>query len=88
MQHTKVSVRGQTVVPREIREKFGIKPNSKLSWSAEDGVIIVIPIPEDPMRGLMGVLKGKGPTTENLLAERRRDLKLEEAKLRPWAREG
>jgi AbrB family looped-hinge helix DNA binding protein len=84
MKQTKVSVRGQTVIPQEIREQFGIKPNTKLAWSTQNGVIVVVPIPEDPVRALVGILKGRGPTTADLLAERRADLEMEEKKLRPW----
>ena len=70
---TTVSVRGQTVVPREIREKMGIVPKSKLEWQIVDGLIVVTPIPPDPVRASIGILKGRGLTTEDLLAERRKE---------------
>ena len=68
-----VSIRGQTVVPREIREKMGIEPQSKLEWQIIDGQIIVTHIPSDPVRASVGLLKGKGLTTKDLLAERRKE---------------
>ena len=68
-----VSIRGQTVVPREIREKMGIEPQSKLDWQIVDGQIIVTPIPPDPVRASVGLLRGKGLTTEDLLAERKKE---------------
>lgn len=70
---TTVSVRGQTVVPREIREKMGIVPQSMLEWQIVDDLIVVTPIPPDPVRASVGLLKGKGLTTEDLLAERRKE---------------
>ena len=73
-----VSIRGQTVVPREIREKMGIEPQSKLEWQIVDGQIIVTPIPPDPVRASVGLLKGKGLTTEDLLAERKKERQREQ----------
>jgi AbrB family looped-hinge helix DNA binding protein len=80
---TTVSARGQTVVPQEIRERMGIVPQSRLEWQIRDGVIVVYPIPPDPIQAAVGLLKGQGPTTDDLLKERererRRELDQEEA---------
>lgn len=75
-----VSVRGQTVVPQEIREKMGIEPRSKLEWQIVEGQIIVTPIPPDPVQASVGLLKGKGLTTEDLLIERKKERKREQEK--------
>jgi AbrB family looped-hinge helix DNA binding protein len=69
MQST-VSERGQTVIPRPIREELGITPRTRLQWKVKNGVIIVFPIPEDPIQAAMGILKDRGPSTAELLAER------------------
>ena len=68
---TTVSVRGQTVIPRRIREALGITPATQLEWQIKDGVILVFPLPSDPVRAAVGILKGRGPTTEELLIERK-----------------
>ncbi len=78
MKQTVVSVRGQTVIPREIREQLGIKPKTKLVWSAQEGVITVIPIPEDPIEASFGILAGRGYTLEDFLEERRQERVLEQ----------
>lgn len=70
MQST-VSVRGQTVIPRLIREKLGITPVTQLHWEVKNGVIVVLPIPSDPVKAAVGVLKGRGLSTTDLLAERK-----------------
>jgi AbrB family looped-hinge helix DNA binding protein len=77
MKQTKVSVRGQTVIPQEIREEFGIKANSRLAWSSRNGVIIVVPIPEDPVEAAFGVLAGRGFTLRDFLEERQKDRELD-----------
>ena len=77
MKQSKVSVRGQTVIPQEIREELGIKPNSRLAWSTRNGTIIAIPIPEDPVEASIGILAGKGFTLDDFLRERQEERELE-----------
>lgn len=77
MKQTTVSVRGQTVIPQEIREQFGIKPNTKLAWSTRNGVIVVVPIPEDPVAASVGILAGRGYTLDDFLKERDQERELE-----------
>lgn len=74
-----MSIRGQTVVPKEVREALGIKPGSKLSWALRDGSVVVRPIPEDPIRAMKGALRHLKYSTADLLAERRADRDKEEA---------
>ena len=70
---TTVSVRGQTVIPRHIREELGITPTTRLEWKVKNGLIIVLPIPSDPVQSALGILEGRGPSTSDLLAERKSD---------------
>ena len=70
---TTVSARGQTVVPQEIREQMGIVPQTRLEWKIREGVIVVYPIPPDPIQAAVGLLKDRGPTTYDLLAERQQE---------------
>lgn len=65
-----VSVRGQTVVPKEVREALGIKPGTMLSWSVKNGSVVVQPLPDDPIGALKGILRDSGYTFEQFLAER------------------
>jgi AbrB family looped-hinge helix DNA binding protein len=77
MKQSKVSVRGQTVIPQEIRERLGIKPNTRLAWFVRDGAATVIPVPDDPIRASLGMLKGSGFTFEDFIRERNRERELE-----------
>lgn len=81
---TKISTRWQTVVPKEAREELGIGPDWSLSWEVRDGLLLVVPIPPDPVRASFGMLKGSGLSVEELLEERRRDREREEDDLRAW----
>jgi AbrB family looped-hinge helix DNA binding protein len=83
-----VYARGQTVIPKRIREALAIEYGSRLHWELREGVIHVIPIPKDPVAALYGIMKGKGPTYEEYLAERNaereRERQLEAEQERRW----
>lgn len=73
MMQTTVSVRGQTVIPRQIREELGITQTTRLEWKVKDGVILVLPLPPDPVQSAVGILEGRGLSSYDLLAERKAD---------------
>jgi bifunctional DNA-binding transcriptional regulator/antitoxin component of YhaV-PrlF toxin-antitoxin module len=79
-----VSVRWQTVIPQEVREALKIEPNTKLEWEVKDGYTVVYPVPANPVRASLGFFKKIAPAedrvsmTDELLAERRRDLEKDE----------
>ena len=83
-----VSVRGQTVIPKEIRKALGIKQGTKLFWVVKDDWVMLRPLPDDPIGAMKGALKDLKFSTADLLAERRADRDKEEAKveemLRRW----
>ena len=69
--------KGQTVIPKAIRELAGIAYGTRLQWEVREGVIQVIPIPKDPVRASEGLLKGKGLTFQQFLRERQQERGLE-----------
>jgi AbrB family looped-hinge helix DNA binding protein len=74
---TKVSSRGQTAIPAQIRKKYGIKENSKLQWIDEGEIITVVPISEDPIKAFRGSSKNKD-IVKILLEERRKERERDE----------
>ncbi|MFQ6115989.1 MAG: AbrB/MazE/SpoVT family DNA-binding domain-containing protein [bacterium] len=57
---SKVSIRGQTAIPAEIRKRYGIKANTWLQWIDDGELIIVVPIASDPIASFRGKAKGSG----------------------------
>lgn len=57
---SRVSVKGQTVVPKEVRKALGITTHTLLHWEIQDGTVSVCPLPEDPVAASLGALAGKG----------------------------
>lgn len=87
-EESRVYERGQTVVPKKIRDAMGVEEGSTLVWELHDSVAQVLAIPKDPVSALRGILKGKGPTFEEFLAERnaerQRERDLEADEERRW----
>ena len=76
---TKVSERGQTQIPAEIRKQLGIEPEQELEWSFSNGVITVRPVPKDPVAAFRGA-GNKSYTSRELLKDRREERAREDAK--------
>ena len=66
------------MIPLEIRKKLGIKPGQKVNLTLVDDKAVITPLPEDPIKALRGILKGKPSLTKALLAERKKDREREE----------
>lgn len=64
-------------IPKEIREKLGIKAGQRFVMSDKNGSIVLTPVPDDPIEFLHGYYKGEPSMAEQLLEERARDLEHE-----------
>jgi AbrB family looped-hinge helix DNA binding protein len=78
----KVSKKGWIVIPKEIRDRHGIKPGDEVHLYDFDNRILVVPLMKDPIKELRGILKGGPSLTKALLEERRKEKEREERKLR------
>lgn len=76
---TKVSKKGQTVVPRQIRKALGISKDTVLYWKLVDTAIQVFPIPAKSVKASVGILKDKGLTYKDFMEERKRERARERA---------
>jgi len=72
----KTTVKGQIIIPAKLREKYNIKKGTRvmITDSGED-VILVRPIPDDPVEASRGILKGKTSIIKALLKDRREEAK-------------
>src|SRR4030067_435375 len=85
----KVSKKGLVVIPKDIRERHGIRPGDKVRFIDLGDVISIVPVSEDPIAKGLGMLKGGPSLTEALLEERRWELEGEERGLQqPEERRG
>ena len=66
-----ITERGQTVIPAEIRRRFGLTPAQRLEWVVEPDGIRVVPVAADPIEAFRG--RGKGGAAARLVADRQAD---------------
>jgi len=73
----KTSSKGQVVIPVNIRKKLGIKPGQKVNLTLVGDKAVITPLPEDPIKALRGLLKGKPSMAKALLADRKKEVERE-----------
>jgi len=57
---SKVTSKGQVVIPKRLREKYGIRSATLIRWIVKDQGILMVPESEDPIVALRGMFKGSG----------------------------
>ena len=57
---SKVTSKGQIVIPKKIREKYRIGPSTEILWIEKKEGILMVPDAEDPIIAARGMLKGSG----------------------------
>ncbi|MFO7970835.1 MAG: AbrB/MazE/SpoVT family DNA-binding domain-containing protein [Desulfobacterales bacterium] len=57
---SKVTSKGQVVIPKKLREKYGIRSATAIRWIEKDQGILMVPESEDPIVAARGMLKGCG----------------------------
>jgi AbrB family looped-hinge helix DNA binding protein len=71
-----VTIKGQVLIPKHIREKYNIKPNSQVVFEEEDGKVILRPA--IAVSEAKGMFKHK---VTNSFSEKDMELAIEEAAL-------
>lgn len=73
----KLSSKYQIAIPKSVRSKLGMHPGQRLSLTEDQGRVVLIPVPDDPIEYLFGAAKGEPSMVQGLLEERVRDLEHE-----------
>ncbi len=73
MTTTKVSSKGQIVIPAEIRRRLGIRKGQRLIVETRGDAVVLRPATKAYFDSLAGIIKGGPSLTEELLAERARE---------------
>jgi len=80
MKAVTTSAKGQVVIPKEIRDKIGLKPGAKAIIEAIGDHAEIRILPDDPVEFFCGTFKEGSSLTEALLKARREDADLEAKK--------
>jgi AbrB family looped-hinge helix DNA binding protein len=80
MPTVKTHGKGQIIVPKDIREKLGLRPGSMVSIELVNDHVEIRPLPDDPIEFLTGIFR-EHPTSlaTELLDERKKDGQIDEA---------
>ncbi|MCP4371606.1 MAG: AbrB/MazE/SpoVT family DNA-binding domain-containing protein [Deltaproteobacteria bacterium] len=70
------TIKGQIVIPADIRRKYGIEKGTRLKVYDQKNKIIVKPLKRDPVQEGRGMLKTKGRILKALVKDRKREAKL------------
>jgi len=99
MKEITVSQKGWIVIPKELREKYGLTPGTKVYIVDYAGRLTIVPAPKDPITEAQGFLKKyppkyAGPSIrEELIAEHREEVESERTLVvpritaMPWSRD-
>lgn len=79
-----VSKKGWVVIPKKIRERYGIEPGDELAVVDYAETIVLVPKKGDPIERLRGMVKGGPSLTQELLEDRRLEREREERKYQRW----
>jgi len=73
----KVGERGQITIPKELRERFGIRPSSEVEVVERGGRLVILKKNQkpSPLLKYRGILKHLGKKSDEIMEE-----------LRPWRR--
>jgi AbrB family looped-hinge helix DNA binding protein len=73
---SRATVKGQVIIPAPLRKKFNIKKGTRVAIiEGEGNVILIKPLPDDPIEASRGVLKGKTSIIKALIKDRREEAK-------------
>jgi len=70
------TIKGQIVIPADIRRKYGIEKGTRLKVYEQKNKIIVKPLKRDPVQEGRGMLKTKGRILKALVKDRKREAEL------------
>jgi len=58
---TQLSGKGDVLIPKHLRKKYGFKPVGKVQLAEEEGRLILTAVPADPIALPRGFSKGSSP---------------------------
>ena len=78
MKTVTVSAKGRLTIPKEVRIKYGLHKGARVQIVDDAGILYIVPLPEDPIAALYGMLADGPSLTADLAAERQKELAREE----------
>ena len=70
---SKVTVKGQVLIPGDIRKRHHIEPGTEVRFVEYGNVVCIVPVVADPVAAAWGMLPSEPSLADELLEERKRD---------------
>lgn len=81
METSVLTSKGQLLIPKRIRVKYGIKSGVKVVFEEIDKGVLITPMNEQYFKSFAGILKGDGNLKEDMKRMKEEEKKLEDRKL-------
>ncbi len=81
METSILTIKGQLLIPKRIRNKYGIKSGVKVIFEETENGLMIRPMNEHYFKSFMGVLKTTGNLKEEMLHLKTEEKRLEDRKL-------
>ena len=81
METSVLTSKGQLLIPKRLRNKYGIKSGVKVLFEETEGGVIIRPINEQYFKSFRGMLSSNGKLRDEMKAFKVEEKKLEERKL-------
>lgn len=83
METSTLTSKGQLLIPKRLRVKYGIKSGGKVVFEETEKGVIITPMNEQFFKSFAGILKGNGNLKEDMRRMKAEEKKLEDKKLPP-----
>ncbi|MBI2729561.1 MAG: AbrB/MazE/SpoVT family DNA-binding domain-containing protein [Sphingobacteriales bacterium] len=81
METSILTSKGQLLIPRRLRKKYGIEAGVKVIFEETDAGVVIRPINEDYFKTFRGILSATGKLKAEMRAWKEEEKKLEDRKL-------
>jgi len=81
METSVLTSKGQLLIPKRIRNKYGIKSGVKVIFEEAESGVVIRPMNENYFKSFRGILKSTGNIKEELKELKEEEKKLENKKL-------
>ena len=78
MESSVLTSKGQIVIPKNLRKKYGIKPGTRIIFMEKDGDITIKALTTEYFKNISGWLKEGGNILDDLLKEKKREIEHDE----------
>lgn len=80
MYASRTSSKGQVVIPKEIRDRLGIRAGGRVGFSLVADHVEIYPLPEEPVEAYHGIFRKGSSLTKALLRDRGEEREREDKK--------